>query len=105
MATVLRNLVGVGQGEQAEPGQDGKLLELADSRDEATEEPTPGSRQGRDEEMMQDAADEAALASVITQVSRDQQAAAPPPAVQYAAEQQVDDGSGEMRSTWKNKFR
>ncbi|KAL4425522.1 hypothetical protein ABPG75_009538 [Micractinium tetrahymenae] len=99
MTTVLGRLVGGGPpGDQQ--GQDGKLLELADTREE--QETVPGAKpmQG---EAMASAADEAALASVITQVPRDQQAAPPPPAVQYA-EQQGEEGS-EVRSNWKNKFR
>lgn len=99
MTTVLGRLVGGGPpGDQQ--GQDGKLLELADTRDE--QEPGASTKQGQ-EDTISPAAEEAALASVITQVSRDQQAAPLPAAVQYA-EQQGDEGS-EVRSNWKNKFR
>lgn len=99
MTTVLGRLVGGGPpGDQQ--GQDGKLLELADTRDE--QEAVASTKQGQ-EQAMPPVADEAALASVITQVSRDQQAAPLPPAVQYA-EQPGEEGS-EVRSNWKNKFR
>ncbi|EFN57793.1 hypothetical protein CHLNCDRAFT_34758 [Chlorella variabilis] len=97
MATLVRSLVGGNQGQQ---DGDGKLLELADQRDD---QPTPSSQQEQEE--AQEMQEDDGLASVITQVSsRDQQKAAPPPAAQYAV-QPADDGSGEVRSTWKNKFR
>lgn len=103
MATVLRSLVGGGQGDHAEGGQNGKLLEMTDA---AEEQPTPGSQQGQDEAAAA-AAEEAALASVITQVSsHNQQAgAAPPAAMQYAGGHAGDEAGSEVRSTWKNKFR
>ena len=106
---MMQRLAGGLVGERERPG--GKLLELAD-RDDGTEQPTPSS-QGqaeREDEAMEDAVeagvDEQAMASVITQVSaRDQQAgAAPPPPAQYADGPAGEEG-GEMRSTWKNKFR
>lgn len=104
---MMQRLAGGLVGERERAG--GKLLELAD-RDDGTEQPTPSS-QGqaeREDEAMADAeagVDEA-MASVITQVSaRDQQAgAAPPPPAQYADGPAGEEG-GEMRSTWKNKFR
>lgn len=100
MTTVLGRLVGGGPpGDQQ--GQDGKLLELADTRDE--QEAAVAGTKHVQEEAMSPATDDAALASVITQVSRDQQTAPLPPAVQYA-EQPGDEGS-EVRSNWKNKFR
>ena len=101
MATVLRLVSGAIQGQQ-EGGQDGKLLELAD-RDDGHDQPTPSSQLGRDDEGAGEPQDDA-LASVITQVSaRDQQKAAPPPPAQFV--QHSDEAGGEVRSTWKNKFR
>ena len=94
-----RALTGTLRGQ--EDGAQGKLLELADQRDE--EQPTPSTqRQGETDE--DEAMDDPAIASVITQVSsRDQQGAAPAAAaVQYAG--QPDDGA-EARSNWKNKFK
>lgn len=96
----------------AVPPQEGssKLLELAD-RDGDTEQPTPSSQgvgHPDEDEPMPDAAQEAAMASVITQVqSRDQQQGLPPAAaVQYAGGGDDEGGEGgEVRSNWKNKFR
>mgnify|MGYP001810725474 CR=1 FL=1 len=106
MATVLRSVAGRISGQQAEAradGTDGKLLQMADRDDAATEEPTPSTQRGAEDEAMEDPN----LASLITQVNtRDQQAAPVPAAVQYAGEPgEEEGGSGDVRSTWKNKFR
>lgn len=107
-ASMLPRLLGSGPAPQ-----DGssKLLELTD-RDGDTEQPTPSSQglqQPDEDEPMPDAAQDAALASVITQVqSREQQQGLPPAAaVQYAGGGGDDEGAegGEVRSNWKNKFR
>lgn len=108
-SAMLRSLVGGGQPQDG--STQGKLLELAD---QDTEQPTPSSQGGGlqqdEDEEMADAAQEQAMASVITQVSAlDQQRAAQPAAaaaVQYAEAGGEEGGEGsEVRSTWKNKFR
>lgn len=105
---MMQRLAGglVGGNERERAG--GKLLELAD-RDDGTEQPTPSSQgHEREDEVMEDAEEgvDAAMASVITQVTaRDQQAGAlPPPPAQYADGVAGEEG-GEMRPNWKNKFR
>lgn len=105
---MMQRLAGglVGGNERERAG--GKLLELAD-RDDGTEQPTPSSQgHEREDEVMEDAEEgvDAAMASVITQVTaRDQQAGAlPPPPAQYADGLAGEEG-GEMRPNWKNKFR
>ena len=105
---MMQRLAGglVGGNERERAG--GKLLELTD-RDDGTEQPTPSSQgHEREDEAMEDAEEgvDAAMASVITQVTaRDQQAGAlPPPPAQYADGPPGEEG-GEVRTNWKNKFR
>ncbi len=105
---MMQRLAGglVGGNERERAG--GKLLELTD-RDDGTEQPTPSSQgHEREDEAMEDAEEgvDAAMASVITQVTaRDQQAGAlPPPPAQYADGPAGEEG-GEVRTNWKNKFR